>query len=924
MKTKLLRSVSVAFCLVALRPVCVQADLALAGVFGDAMVLQRERPIPVWGRASANAAVTVCLRGQTVETRADANGAWSAKLPPMKAGGPCVLTVTGDGKTLTLTNVLLGDVWVCSGQSNMGMPMSGTGRGTLDGEQEIAAANYPQLRLFTVFPTIATAPKDELGMHSAWLPCTPQTVKDFSAAAYFFGRHVQQKEKVAVGLILTAWGGTYAEAWTSRAGLSALPEFAARVREADTNLPRLEQIETEYRPRAAAWEDQMDAFDVGVENGVPVWSKPECPAADWLPIDLPLPIAKLAGAKPPNLGGRVWFRREIEVPAELQGRELRLNLGLVRDTGRIWFNGTEVSRSDLTHHFWDGHKPHIPASLVRPGKNTIVVRSTDTGGLGGIIADPAYFELAPATPAPGIKPLNLAGEWRMKVGMPAQKLTPRPPPPGYWPKNPNMPTVLYNAMIHPLIRTPIKGAIWYQGESNAPRAHEYRRLFPALIRDWRRAWAQGDFPFLYVQLAGFGAWRPAAIEPRECDWAELREAQLMTLAAPQTGMAVAIDIGEAEDIHPINKRDVGARLGLAAQAVAYSRHLEYSGPLYQSMKVKDGKAQLSFTHARGMTAKGGELRGFAVAGQDRKFHFAQAEIRGGKVVVWSDAVKIPAAVRYAWDFLPECNLYNSAGLPASPFRTDDWPGVTEPRQPTSSAANTAWAREFFKNCAFVCVDIQPGKRTHLEETAVPKLWRQMGFTAADVNAAADFAFDVAYPNARKVVDACRSLHLPMIFVHWGCLFRDGMDLDPDVRKELLGQHGTNYLAWGHCVQDASARPAEELGVRPGDYVLPKSAQDAFRSSNISFLLTNLHVRNLVFIGGHTEACLGRTAQSAKQRGFRMLCVEDATFNARESTRKKGIEASKYDYVLTTEQFVKLAREFAPAEGNPGSSGSAGR
>jgi nicotinamidase-related amidase len=238
------------------------------------------------------------------------------------------------------------------------------------------------------------------------------------------------------------------------------------------------------------------------------------------------------------------------------------------------------------------------------------------------------------------------------------------------------------------------------------------------------------------------------------------------------------------------------------------------------------------------------------------------------------------------------------------------PAASNPASPDplAATASPAWEREFFQNCAFVCVDIQPGQRSHMSEADVPKLWRKAGFTAADVNAASDYAFDVAYPNARKVVDACRSLRLPMIFVHWGCRFRDGMDLDPEVRKELLGQHGTNYSVWGHCVQDANARPADELGVRSGEYVLPKSGQDAFRSSNIGFLLTNLNVRNIVFIGGHTEACLGRTAQSAKQRGFRMLCVEDATFNARESTRQKGIEQAKYDHVVTTEQFLKLAKE----------------
>lgn len=253
----------------------------------------------------------------------------------------------------------------------------------------------------------------------------------------------------------------------------------------------------------------------------------------------------------------------------------------------------------------------------------------------------------------------------------------------------------------------------------------------------------------------------------------------------------------------------------------------------------------------------------------------------------------------------------------TPTWAQQTPTVDQSAESHNSATNTAWAPEFFKNCAFVCIDIQPAKRGHMDENSVPKLWRTMGITADDVNAANDFAIDVAYPNARKVVDACRSLHLPMIFVHWGCLFRDGMDLDPTVRQEFLNQHGTNYEAWGHCLGDAASRPADELGVRPGDYVLPKSGQDAFNSSNIRFLLANLGARSLVFIGGHTEACLGRTATSAKTHGFKTLCVTDATFNARESTRLKGIEQSKYDHVLTTAQFEKLAKEFAQSTNKSG-------
>jgi sialate O-acetylesterase len=354
-------------------------------------------------------------------------------------------------------------------------------------------------------------------------------------------------------------------------------------------------------------------------------------------------------------------------------------MGLVRETGRVWFNGTEVSRFDLVYRFWDGQTATIPGNLVKAGINTIVVRVTDTFGMGGMFAEPTTLQLTAKEPGTDPKTLCVAGQWLMKQGLPLEKIAPRPAAPAYWPNNPNMPTVLYNAMIHPLVRMPIKGAIWYQGESNTAAAYEYRKLFPTLIQDWRRVWGMGDFPFLYVQIANFGCWQPASTEPRECAWAELREAQLMTLSTPKTGMAVTIDIGEVNDIHPINKRDVGIRLGMAAEAVAYGKKIEHSGPLYKSMKIKDGKVRIAFAHARGLTVKGQELTGFAIAGADRKFVCARAEVQDNKVVVWSDAVQSPEAVRYGWDFAPECNLYNAAGLPASPFRTDEWPGVTAPK-----------------------------------------------------------------------------------------------------------------------------------------------------------------------------------------------------------------------------------------------------
>jgi len=678
----MLRIVCVAFAAGMLIGGYAMADLSLGSVFGDSMVLQRNKPVPVWGKSAAEESITVSLNDASTKTKADLQGAWTTELPAMKAGGPYLLTVQGAGKSLVLKDVLVGSVWICSGQSNMAMSMRGAGRGILDGEKEIAAANYPNLRLFVVMPTIGTTPQDELAQHSPWAPCTPQSVLDFSAAAYFFGRHVHEKEEVPMGLVMTAWGGTIAEAWTSKTGLATLPEFEERLKGAEANLSRLDQVEAEYQTQAKAWESRMDALDAGVENGVPLWSKPECPTADWEPIDMPLPISVLIGATPSGLGGRVWLRRDIELPASWQGRDLQLTMGLTRETGKVWFNGTEVDRFDLVYR--PSLFASIPGNLVKPGLNTIVVRLTDTGGRGGMYGEQNALQLSAVGLDTNVKPINVAGPWLMKQGSPVEKLTPRPALPAYWPNNPNMPSVLYNAMIHPLVRMPIKGVIWYQGESNTGAAYEYRRLFPALIQDWRKAWGLGDFPFLYVQIANFGNFQPPATEPRESSWAELREAQLMTLSTPKTGMAVTIDIGEVDDIHPINKKDVGIRLGLAAQAIAYGEKLEYSGPLYESMKIKDGRAHIAFTHDKGLTVKGEELTGFAIAGPDRKFVYAKAEVQGNEVVVWSEAVESPVAVRYGWDFAPECNLYNAAGLPASPFRTDEWPGVTAPEQDTAS------------------------------------------------------------------------------------------------------------------------------------------------------------------------------------------------------------------------------------------------
>ena len=618
-------------------------------LFTDHVVLQRDVPVPVWGWTEPGQRVKIAMAGQSVETTADDSGKWMAKLGPYPAGGPHVLAVTGP-KTAEVKDILVGDVWICSGQSNMEWAVKSSNRPA----EEIAAANHPRLRLFTVPKKIATEPT--VTVDASWEVCSPATVGEFSAVGYFFGRDLQRELNVPIGLIDSTWGGTVAEAWTSAGALDTMKDFKDGVAQIRSEKPEPGKPIVPLAEAMATWWRKNDPGS----SDQPTWADAKIDTAAWKTMKLPGHWEQ-KGLE--DFDGIAWFRKEVRVPEAWDGKELILHLGAIDDRDTTFFNGVEVGHRE-NHLAARNYK--VPAGLVKAGRNVIAVRVLDTGGNGGFSGQEKDLSLALASEEKA-DPIALAGDWTYKVSTPMNNLS--TPPEGTAP-NPNRITVLYNGMIAPLKPFPIKGAIWYQGESNAGRPAQYRKLLPTMIRDWRSAFEVGEFPFYIVQLANYMDVRK---EPVNSSWAELREAQyLTTKALPNVGVALAIDIGEAKDIHPRNKQEVGRRLALDALATAYGKDVEYSGPVYKGMEAKGNTVKLTFDHVGGgLVAKGGDkLEGFAIAGEDGKFVWADAVIEGDAVVVSSPKVEKPVTVRYAWADNPICNLYNQAGLPAVPFRTD--------------------------------------------------------------------------------------------------------------------------------------------------------------------------------------------------------------------------------------------------------------
>ena len=633
-----------------------QAKVVLPSVFTDNMVLQQKTDITFYGDATKNKQLTVKTgwNGKEYYTEADGQGKWSLKIPTPAAGGPYEITFS-DGKKLQLKNVMIGEVWFCSGQSNMEMPVAGWGK-VMNYEQEIAEAAYPAIRLFQVKKNTSLAPLKEVeSTLGGWQECSSATVPEFSALAYFYARALWKELNVPIGVIDCTWGGTPAEAWTSHETLRQVMGF----REEMDKLERLgfdpNRMEQAYSEERAHWQSLFTEKDKGMENGKLCWTAPSLSEEDWQTISLP---GYWEGKGLKDFDGIIWFRRSLEIPAEWAGKPLTLRLGMIDDEDITYFNGVEIARGA---GYMTPRTYTIPAKLVKAGKAVLAVRVSDFGGEGGIHgkAEDLYVE------ADG-KRISLAGDWKYRIGL---SLTGFPPAPISPVQSSSYPTVLFNAMVKPWTAFPIKGVIWYQGEANVGRPEQYGDLFPALITDWRRQW-RSDFPFYFVQLANF--MESKEIQP-DSEWAALREAQTKALKLDQVGMAVTIDIGLADDIHPKNKQEVGRRLALVALAGSYGKNVSGSAPVFRNYRIKGDKMELDFGQKQdGFQIKGTTLKGFTIAGPDRVFYPAEAMVQNGKIIVFSPEVSIPLAARYGWADNPDCNLYGENGLPVAPFRTDCW------------------------------------------------------------------------------------------------------------------------------------------------------------------------------------------------------------------------------------------------------------
>lgn len=601
------------------------AKVRLPRLVSDRMVLQRDTELDIWGWADPGEKVTVRFQGRHYDTETGADGCWHVLLPPQQAGGPFVLEVN----EIVIRDVLVGDVWLCSGQSNQETPIARL----TDKFPEINVSNNHMIRHYKV-PTqdVKGELREEIAGNAGWHSAIASDVMNWTALAYFFAQEAYEHTHVPVGMLVSSLGGSAIESWISQEHLKEFPQLLV---------------------------DQA-AFDslklARQDRGAGRWQLPECDDSDWATMTVP-GYWRENGA---DIRGMVWCRKTFDVPASMAGRHARLYMGTMVDSDSVFVNGTFVG---FTSYTYPPRKYDIPAGVLREGKNVIAVRLTANGGNGGFVKDKRYAIVGDEAE------IDLTGTWRYKTGIDqseVQRLSAR------LANLDRTGSGLYNGMIYPIRHYRVKGAIWYQGETNAGNPAPYADYLKALITNWRELWQWPDMPFLLVQLPNFMEKKD---RPTDSGWARIRDAQFRTaLSVPHTELAVTYDAGEWNDIHPLDKKTVAHRLFLGARRLVYGEKVNASGPLYKDMQVDGDRIVLSFTETgRGLACRGKELKHFAIAGEDRKFVWAKAVIRGNKVVVSSPEVKHPVAVRYAWSDNPsDANLCNKDGLLASPFRTDNW------------------------------------------------------------------------------------------------------------------------------------------------------------------------------------------------------------------------------------------------------------
>ncbi|MDN3594447.1 sialate O-acetylesterase [Zunongwangia endophytica] len=619
------------------------AQVRLPKLVSDGMVLQRNSNVRIWGWASEGEQINVNFHQKSYRTIAE-NGKWEVFLENPAVGGPYTMEVSGDN-SIKLDSIYVGDVWLCSGQSNMELPMS---RVAPKYPEEIKTADNAEIRYFQVQKEYNLNEQLDDLSGGNWVSVNQNTIENFAAIPYFFAKNLNKEYQIPIGLIDASLGGSPVEAWMSEKALKNFPDAIAEVKRLKPE-GVIDSLEGLDQDQIRNWYTTITTEDLGIKSN---WKSPDFDDSEWKEIELPGLLKK-------PVNGVIWFRKEFDLPTEFSANPAGLLMGRLVDADSVFVNGTFVGN---TTYQYPPRRYHIPENVLQEGENSITVKLISERGLGGFVKDKPYQINFSE------KSIDLTGTWKYKVGKATAALQPQT---FYrW-----KPTGLYNAMIHPLLNYSIKGAIWYQGESNTSEPEKYSELFPKMIESWRENWHQeaSNFPFLFVQLANF---MESKEKPIDTNWARLREAQKEALNLPNTGMAVAIDVGEWNDIHPLDKKTVSDRLAASAKNVAYGdASVVPSGPIYSSSEIKNDMIILHFDYVgSGLKIKNNEdLKGFAIAGSDKQFVWAKAKIDGDKVIVYSPDVKKPVAVRYAWADNPEhANLYNKEDLPASPFRTDQW------------------------------------------------------------------------------------------------------------------------------------------------------------------------------------------------------------------------------------------------------------